>query len=413
MAGRRVYTKEEEKMVADWKERGEKQLGWLDETPSAKVAYPVYNRVATKDLIRHMAYAADYKNPLWRDEKYARNTRWGNIIAPPFFLHCVSLGGPYNLLIVPSQAGTLSGMWVSEDWEFFEPIYANDSFKVWVGPYTIEDATQPDELIERRFKTVGELRYINQKNEVVGVLHRTDIIKYLPPGSDIGKIFRLGIEHDLNIERSYYQNFKQTKEYKYTKAEIRTIDRMYDSEQIRSAKIRYWDDVNVGDELEPVVMGPITAWDTAVELQGFGIARLPMMETRRQTPQNIIVDPATNIPHKTIEIHLSGDFAAVTGLYSSTLIQHTIEHFLGRLITNWMGDDGFLRRFRWFKMANTPLGDTIFGRGKVVRKYIDENGDHLVDLDTWMETIRGYVSNACPAIVKLVSKKEPLGMIER
>lgn len=37
-------------------------------------------------LIKRLAEAVEDSNPLWRDEAYARNSRYGGIIAPPTFL---------------------------------------------------------------------------------------------------------------------------------------------------------------------------------------------------------------------------------------------------------------------------------------------------------------------------------------
>jgi hypothetical protein len=195
-----------------------------------------------------------------------------------------------------------------------------------------------------------------------------------------------------------------TKEYVYTKEEIAAIDRLADAEEIRGARPLYWEDVNIGDELRPVVQGPLTVWDQVVEIQGFGVAVLPVREVRRQTPERVVIDTVTNIPHKSIEFHLAEGTSKALGHYSTTILAVTVEHFLGRLITNWMGDDGFLRKFNYLKMANTPLGDTIFGRGRVTNKYVSENGDYLVDLDVWMESIRGFIPNAAKAAVSLLSR---------
>jgi hypothetical protein len=63
-----------------------------------------------------------------------------------------------------------------------------------------------------------------------------------------------------------------------------------------------------------------------------------------------------------------------------------------------------IRKFSWQKMANTPFGDTIFGRGRVLRKYVDDEGRCLVDITAWMETNRGYISNAGPTTVELLSR---------
>jgi hypothetical protein len=158
MVVRGVYTKAEEEMIAMWKKQGEKLVGWLGETFSEEVPYPVMHRVATKELILHMAQAADYWNPLWSNEEYARNTRWGGIIAPPAFQYCISHAGPNFYLSIPPEIGeSWIGMPYQEYWEFFKPIHVNDSFKVWVGHHQVVDWTELPESPVRRFKTIGEI----------------------------------------------------------------------------------------------------------------------------------------------------------------------------------------------------------------------------------------------------------------
>ena len=39
-----------------------------------------------KGRIRRFAQAVQDANPLWQDEEYAKNARYGSIIAPPTFL---------------------------------------------------------------------------------------------------------------------------------------------------------------------------------------------------------------------------------------------------------------------------------------------------------------------------------------
>jgi acyl dehydratase len=390
MVVRGVYSKAEERMMAEWREKAEKLVGWLGETPSEEVPYPVFQRVATRELILYMAYAADYWNPLWRDENYARNTRWGGIIAPPFFEQCISHGGPRFLLKMPPEDGIVKQDHsnIAERWNFFRPIRVGDSFRVWVCHPKMEDITKLEEDAVRTFKVTREVRFINQRDEVTTTCQH-DVYEIIwPPGTDTGE----------KKEVSY------TKEYVYTKEEIEAIDRIADAEEIRGAKPRYWEDVEVGDEVKPIVMGPLTTWDTVVELQGMGLGRLPMREVRRQTPDRVIIDPVTNIPHKSIEFHLTEQGGILNRSYSSTVLGVTSQHVLARTVTNWMGDDGFLKRLAWRKLANHRLGDTIFGRGRVVKKYISDNGEYLVDLDVWMESNRGYVSNLGPATVSLPSR---------
>jgi hypothetical protein len=389
MVVRGVYSPEEQKMLADWQEQSNKLVGWMGETPSNDIPYPVFHRIATRELIQHMAGAADYWNPLWRDEKYARNTRWGGIIAPPFFEQCIAHGGPRFLLKVPPEVGTGNMDMQGHYFEFFHPIRVNDSFRVWIGPPRVEDITLDVEGAPRRLNMKPEIRYINQNDEVVSIFNLMHVVTIWPPGTIKEK-----------------PTLKFTRESVYTQAEISSIDRLADSEEIRGLKPRYWEDVNIGDELKPVVQGPLTVWDEVVEIQGFGLAVMPVREIRRQTPERMLIDPETNIPHKSIEFHLSERTARAVGSYSTTLIAVTVEHFLARIVTNWMGDDGFIRQFNYVKLANTPLGDTIFGRGRVIKKYVNDNGEHLVDIDVWMESNRGYIPNVATVTVSLLSKEK-------
>ncbi|WP_322041023.1 FAS1-like dehydratase domain-containing protein [Burkholderia diffusa] len=404
MAERGVYTAAEQKMLADFNARSAQLTGWIGETPAKAFSYPAH-RVASRELIEHMATAADFKNPLYRDEAYARNTRWGGIIAPPFYYHCILHGGGICHLTLPREDGIVvneSVLMVHQS-DFYRPIRVNDTFRIWYGPTQIEDITKPGKDSMRQFKLTRVISYINQRDEVVCTNTDNHFYTVLPPTSDVG------IQKSFVMESTNQHTGKRelayTQEYVYSEQDIQVIEDLYDAEERRGATIRFWEDVKVGDELEPVVMGPLTTWDSVVSMQGFGAACVTMNDLRKMDADTIVVDPVTNIPYQDIELHLTDRVARMVNSYSTTLVGPPIFHFLARLITNWAGDDGFLRKFSWHKLANTPFGDTIFGRGKVVRKYI-ENGEYLIDIDTCMESVRGFISNVGPATVSLLSKDQ-------
>jgi len=58
-------------------------------------------------------------------------------------------------------------------------------------------------------------------------------------------------------------------EYKYTNEELDFIEKVHDAESIRGATIRWWEDVRVGDELQPVVNGPLTCGTRYWKLPGW------------------------------------------------------------------------------------------------------------------------------------------------
>lgn len=393
MAVRGVYNEAEKNMIKAWEEDWKVLVGWMGETRSADIPYPIFHRVATKDLIAHFAGAADYWNPLWSDENYARNTRWGGIIAPPFYYECISHSGPrgYFLKVTP-DVGVRSLGYVMTYREFFQPVHLNDSFKVFIGAPKLEDITGPGEQPDRRYKVSDSLTFENQRGEATSTFYRSGTTVILPPGTD----------HFVNDRLDF------TEEHVYSKEELDAVYALEDAEEIRGADIRYWEDVNVGDDLTKIVKGPLTPWDAVIDIQAMGVANLPVRECRKQTPFRMLVDPDTNIIHKSAESHFDKHIASLQPLdlahYSNSIQPISVENFLGRLVTNWMGDDGFLRKIKWMRICNICMGDTIFGIGKVMRKYV-ENGEYLVDISVRIETMRGYLSTVGEITVSLLSKE--------
>ena len=49
----------------------------------------LFNEFASRDAIRHFCQGIGDPNPLYQDESYARQTKYGTIIAPPCFLYSV------------------------------------------------------------------------------------------------------------------------------------------------------------------------------------------------------------------------------------------------------------------------------------------------------------------------------------
>jgi hypothetical protein len=82
-----------------------------------------------------------------------------------------------------------------------------------------------------------------------------------------------------------------------------------------------------------------------------------------------------------------------------------MDFILGHVMTSWMGDDGFITMFDSQNRAIVPLGDTVFGRGKVLSKYV-ENGQHLAKVAVWGETNRGYICAVGVGTIALPARSE-------
>ena len=73
-------------------------------------------------------------------------------------------------------------------------------------------------------------------------------------------------------------------------------------------------------------------------------------------------------------------------------------------MTNWIGDDGFLKKLSVQVRRFNLVGDTTWCKGKVVNKHISE-GEHLVECEIWGENQRGEITAPGHAVVRLPSKK--------
>lgn len=409
MYERNVHNRAELTMLKEFQKDSDSKVGWLPEEASRDLMYPAWQYTADAGFMRHMAYASYYKSRLYRDEEYARTTRWGGIIAPPFFVKNLTNLGYYHHLPLTEECGQFVGMTHGQSFASYKPIRAGDSFRIYTMPASVKDVTPDGEQPERQWQVFEEMRFYNQRDELVTRFMRDNVLALAEPGAPFDNVLRMGYEMALmegSVPRDVGE-IRQTPEYVYTPEETAAIDSMYADEPVRGKQTRWWEDVNVGDELPPIVHGPITTWDTVCHMGTFGKAPLNMMEIRRQNPWETVVDPKTGISHKGVEMHLDGNVAQITGFYSPTIIESMIHGFFGRLAVQWMGDDGFIRYYDWNKFCNTNYGDTVFGRGRVARKYVDEEtGACLVDVDARMENIRGFLTNVAPMTIELVSREK-------
>ena len=103
-----------------------------------------------------------------------------------------------------------------------------------------------------------------------------------------------------------------------------------------------------------------------------------------------------------------------------------------RLVTNYIGDAGFVTRIGWmfqqmYKEMRYPREggeyldkvpymkgkgltvhgmetDTAIGRGYVTDKYVNDKGEHCIDLVCWAETLDKRIIEVVPASARLPSK---------
>ena len=154
----------------------------------------------------------------------------------------------------------------------------------------------------------------------------------------------------------------------YTEKKLEEIYAAQDREEIRGAKPRYWEDVGVGEELTPVVRGPISDTEARAWLAGGHAHYLSDRLNRILWAK----EPLERVFLATSGVGLAHPRAALAGQ------QPEAWRFI--LLTNWMGDDGFVWKFNTQIRMFTMRGDTTWVKGKVIKKYCD-NGKYCVDID--------------------------------
>jgi len=85
-----------------------------------KPSRPVKNEVE-KGAIRKFAQAIGDNNPLYNDEDYARNTRFGALVAPPTFSRTFDYGAIEGLSLPPD--GLIHG---EQSFTYYRPVVAGD-----------------------------------------------------------------------------------------------------------------------------------------------------------------------------------------------------------------------------------------------------------------------------------------------
>ena len=124
--------------------------------------------------IRYFAKAIDDLNPVYFDEKYAKNTRHQGIIAPPTFV-CESMqylvgdvdevGGPARRLRLPVGTEIRGG----NDYEFFQPLRPDD---IMTAHWKVLDVYEKTgQKYGKMYFLVYDITYTNQRNELLAVNH--------------------------------------------------------------------------------------------------------------------------------------------------------------------------------------------------------------------------------------------------
>lgn len=129
-------------------------------------------------------------------------------------------------------------------------------------------------------------------------------------------------------------------------------------------------------------------------------AEVPTLEKNPTTQQLVKYAGASGDYY---QIHYDLNFAKANNLPDVILHGALKNAFLGQIVTDWMGEEGTLRKlsvqYRGMDVPGTP----IYGKGVVKRKFA-ENGENLVECEIWLENHEGQKTTPGTAVVALPSR---------
>jgi hypothetical protein len=279
------------------------------------------------------------------------------------------------------------GFYAGNDWELFRHVRPGDRITAIERVVGVE--VKESKFSGRLVLQYVEATYSNQRGETIARALGTCTRHERKAARDAGK-------------------YKDIKTHEYTAEEFARLDDaiLKEEERVRGAALRYFEDVNEGDELPPIVRGPLSLMDTMGFLVGCGRGHTHgiVLKAAVKHPGHFFRNPEAGggIEYTGIGHHRES-VAREVGVPGTYDYGPQRSAWLSTLVSNWMGDAAFLKRVRTEMRRFNTMGDSTWCKGKVSKKYI-KDGYALVDLEIWGENQRGEITTPGLATVMLPSR---------
>lgn len=312
------------------------------------------------DSIRHAARAIGDANPLWIDPAHAAASRHGAQVAPPALLYAVTWGS-WDMRRGEGLPG-VHGLHSRDRWTYYRPLVTGDEVRAKKKLVSLEEKT--GSYAGRSIVQTREFTYFNQRDDVVARC--------------LMSAFRT--EREAGKSGSRYAGVEAAR---YTDAELDAIDEAIAAEEVRGTTPRHWEDVEVGEAIQPIVRGPLTVADMVAWLMGVGSPHVRSgqywLDYRRRSPNVAVRDPQTNVPETVERVHWDRFMAAEIGMPAPYDYGAQRGGWATHLMTNWAGDDGWVADVDVQYRGMNFVGDTLWISGSVTDKWRGRSGVGYVE----------------------------------
>jgi acyl dehydratase len=355
--------------------------------------------------IRRWVHGMQYPNRLHYDPDFAAESRWGRIIAPQSFpIACDDGHGAAPACVgkIPESHLLFGG----DEWFFRDVrIKPGDHVSVLRVPFDYR-VTETGFAGPTCFQR-GDNIYTNQDGEEIAVQRSTTIRYSAAAGGESTNAdqFEEPVWSDDELEALEHRKFAW-------------IQMLHDL----GHKERWWDDVQIGDDLPERVFGPhsvasfttefrayyMSVWGAfkfrKQDLEGMGFTR--EMAGYENDPDMALVNPnlTDGAYYGPSRGHLFPAWARRIGMPRAYGYGASMGSWVTDYLAGWAGEHGSVHHARSNYRGPALSGDITIQTAEVVDKTIDEEGRHLVHVKHRMENQLGTVMATGEAKIALPKK---------
>jgi acyl dehydratase len=297
----------------------------------------------TSDAIRHYALGIGDRNPLWTDPEYAAAQGLPQLAPPTALLAMDKVFSGY----VTGLPG-IHAMYAGATFDFERPLKVDDKL---VGSASLEALIErPSKFAGRSWQQIYEVPFHDENGELVC----------------IGHSYCFRIERDSARQEGKYDEIRVD----WTSEQIAEIAQRYRDEEARrrGATPRHVEDVTVGDALPQLTKGPYTATTAIAYLLGWGglyvRAHGDAFDLFERHPA-LGIPNEWGVPEPPERVHWDPDLARRVGVPGAYDYGPERVSWMGHVVTDWMGDAGFLKYLDVQVRRHNVLGELVTCAGAV------------------------------------------------
>ncbi|MDG2004575.1 MAG: MaoC family dehydratase N-terminal domain-containing protein [Novosphingobium sp.] len=339
--------------------------------------------------IRRWVHAMHFANLVHFDRHFAAESRWGKLVAPQSFPIVMDDGhgtAPSCVGCIPDSHLLFGG---DEFWHYGPRIFAGDTISNERIPfdYAVKDTGFGPTCFQR-----GDNYYRNQNGELISK-QRSTAIRYLAAaGGDT-----------VNTEEFDEPEWTDEEMDEFDKRRFAWVQMMHDL----GHKERWWDDVNVGDDLPERLFGPHTVSSFATEWRSYLFAVWGTLDRREldlaalgfteemagheNDPVMELINPflTDGAYYGPSRGHQFAKYARKIGMPRAYGYGASMGAWVTDYLAGWAGEHGMVVHSTANYRGPALSGDVTIQTAEVVDKMVDEDGRNLIQVRHVMKNQKG------------------------